>query len=91
MIRKSDPVKFEAFPKEKNLVLLACDEMQKLGCNVFDPRKASIDPNKWPLTVLSKLNEWQEPCELSPELERRLSSKKFFKILESSENKQGIL
>lgn len=84
MIRKSDPVKFEAFPKEKNLALLTCDDMQKLGCRVFDPRNAPVDPNKWPLTVLSKLSEWQEPGELSSELAERVSSKKFFMILEGS-------
>ena len=82
MIRKSDPIKLESFPEDKNLTLLTCDDMQRLGCKVFDPRKTDMRPDKWPLTVLGKLGEWQEPGTLSPELQEKVSSVKFFTLLE---------
>lgn len=82
--RKSDPLKFEAFPTDKNLVLLLYEDMKKLGCKVFNPKltEGGIDNTKWPMTVLGNLDEWQEPGELSPELKKRVSSGKFFKALE---------
>lgn len=46
MIRKKDPLKFEAFPKDKKLVLLEADDLKKLGLDVFDPKNITVDKTK---------------------------------------------
>lgn len=81
-VRKSDPLKFEAFPDNKNLTLLVYEDMIKLGCKVFNPiTDTQVDYNKWPMSILGKLSEWQKPGELSAKLKEKVSSKKFFDIL----------
>ena len=80
--RKSDPLKFQAFPEDKNLVLLLYEDLLKLGCKVFNPCAAGpVNLNKWPMTILGKIDEWQQPGELDIESSRKVSSKKFFNIL----------
>ena len=74
MIRKNDPAKFEAFPKDKELVLVDCEKMKDLGIKVFDPMsiKEPIDKTKWPYKLLSKMPDYAEVGILSEELKTRL-------------------
>ena len=83
MIRKNDPAKFEAFPKDKKLALLGYDELTKLGLKVFNGDAVVPDYTKWPYTLLGKLDDFSERGELSEELKERLSAKKFFDILQN--------
>ena len=85
MIRKNDPAKFEAFPDSKKLCLLGYEELTKLGIKVFNPMeidKSKIDRTKWPYNILNKIDDYEEIGELSENLKKKISSDKFFKILE---------
>lgn len=82
-LRKSDPLKFEAFPSDKQLVLLLAEDLQDLGCKVFIPPvfSAPWDTTRWPMCVLGKLDEWQQPGEISEELAKKVSRNKFVERL----------
>lgn len=82
-LRKSDPLKFNAFPNDKKLALLCYDDMIRLNCNVFNPEQSvnkSLD--SWPMNILSRSDEWQQRAELSEDLKTKVSSDKFFNFLE---------
>ena len=77
MIRMNDPAKFEAFPKNKILVLITADEMKDLGIKVFDPGNIDpekVDKTKWPYTLLSHLPDFQIRGELTETI------KEYFKV-----------
>lgn len=89
MVRKADPAKFEAFPKDKKLVLLGYEELKKLGLDVKDPMEAfrnpdgtekKLDPNKWPYKLLQNMPDFQEKGELTEELKQKVDPKPFFDI-----------
>lgn len=80
-IRANDPVKFEAFPEDKNLVLLLAEDLKKLNIEVFDPKIVKIVPGKWPSKILEKLPEGLFQDELTKELKLKISSDKFFNAL----------
>ena len=74
MIRMNDPLKFQAFPEDKRLVLLGAEELTSLGLEVFDPGKVSRAPgNHWPNKILDQIPDYNQVGELSPELKERLS------------------
>lgn len=83
MLRKKDPLKLEAFPKDKNLVLLEAEDLKKLGLDVFDPKNMKIDKTKWPYTILKNIDDYSERGELSEELKSRLYKFKYVFGLES--------
>ena len=88
-VRADDPIKFEAFPHR--LVLLLCEDLKALGCNVKDPAEyANSDPNKWPMTILRRNASWQQRGELSPQLAERVSPKELIEQLNKN-NLQGQL
>lgn len=85
-LRKKDPIKFEQFPQDKNLVLLEYEDLVKLGLKVFSPSnekvaKENIDKTKWPYNIISTIDDYSEAGELSDELRKKVSSQKFFDII----------
>ena len=82
-VRHSDPLKFQAFPENKKLVLLLANDLQELGLKVFTPslNKKDMDENKWPLNILHKNKEWLEPGTLNDELKKKLDKNKFLEII----------
>lgn len=72
MIRKNDPLKFEAFPYYKNIVLLQAEDLKKLGLKVFDPENSSAANNTWPRKILEQIDDYSEKGELSESLKARL-------------------
>lgn len=90
MVRKADPAKFEAFPRDKKLVLLGYDELKNhLGLDVKDPMEyfrnpdgteKKLDPNKWPYKLLQNMPDFQERGELTEELKDRLDPRQFYAI-----------
>ena len=81
-IRENDPLKFEAFPSEKNLVLLLAEDLIQLGIDVFIPKQLEIVPGKWPSKILEKLPEKVFEGELSAELKAKVSNSKFFAVID---------
>lgn len=73
MIRVNDPLKFEAFPKDKRLVLIDADKLISLGIDCFVPDLTKVDKTKWPYTMLSKIPDYAAPGQLSEVMRRRLS------------------
>lgn len=75
MIRMRDPLKFQAFPEDKQLVLITAEKLRELGINVFDPMeiKEPVDKTKWPYKLLQSLPDYQKPGGLSEELKNKLS------------------
>lgn len=82
-LRKSDPIKLEACSKSNNICLIESQDLIKLGCKVFNPedKNYKVDVTKWPLNVLHRSEEWTERGQLSEDLSKKVSSKKFFDIL----------
>lgn len=74
MIRMNDPLKFEAFPKDKKLVLLEAEELRQLGLDVFDPKTHRAPGNGWPNKILDQIPDYQEIGSLSEELRKRLKN-----------------
>lgn len=72
MIRKNDPLKFEAFPKKKKLVLLEAEELKSLGLEVFDPHTHRSPGNGWPNKILDQIDDYSEVGILNPNLRKRL-------------------
>lgn len=80
MIRMNDPLKFEAFPKDKKLVLIDCEDLKSLGIKVFDPFGEGVKPlkpNQWPYKLLEQMPDFSKKGELSDELKERLSKYKY--------------
>lgn len=73
MIRANDPLKFEAFPKDKRLVLIDADKLISLGIDCFVPDLTKVDKTKWPYTMLSKIPDYAAPGQLSEATKKRLS------------------
>ena len=94
MVRKADPAKFEAFPRDKKLVLLGYDELKNhLGLDVKDPMEyfrnpdgteKKLDPNKWPYKLLQNMPDFQEKGELTEELKSRLDPRQFYAIWDTN-------
>ena len=82
-LRKSDPIKLEEFSKTNTICLIESTDLIKLGCKVFTPeiKESEVDVTRWPLNVLHRNNEWTERGQLSEDLRKKVSSKKFFDIL----------
>ena len=84
MVRKADPAKFEAFPKDKTLVLLGCEELKALGLEVFDPMEKFKDSEplregQWPYKLLQNMPDFWERGEMSEELKKKVSPEPFYK------------
>ena len=82
MIRKNDPAKFEAFPEDKKLVLLGCEELKALGLEVFDPIEKSKDnkplqEGQWPYKLLQNMPDFWERGVLTEECRAKVSADKF--------------
>lgn len=83
MIRKNDPAKFEAFPKDRKISLLGYEELTRLGLKVFNGDAVVPDYTKWPYTLLEQIPDFAERGILSEELKERMSADKFFEILKN--------
>ena len=84
-VRHSDPLKFEAFPDNKKLVLLLANDLQELGLKVFNPelnKNRELNENKWPLSILHKNKEWLKPGILTEEIKKKIDKKKLLDILQ---------
>lgn len=79
-LRGNDPAKFEAFPNDKNLVLLSYKELHDdLKIDVKDPTQNTVkDPTKWPYTILSKIPDWNTKGILTEELKEKVSPNKLY-------------
>lgn len=93
MVRRLDPVKFAAFPEDKQLVLLGYRELKSLGLDVKDPMEyfrnpdgteKKLDPNKWPYKLLQNMPDFSERGELTEELKRKVSAEKFFALVKKN-------
>lgn len=84
MVRKADPAKFEAFPKDKKLVLLGYEELKSLGLDVWDPmsepKAKKLKPDQWPYKLLQNMPDFWERGELTEELKQKVDAKPFFEI-----------
>lgn len=86
MVRKADPAKFEAFPRDKKLVLLGYEELKKLGLDVWDPmtafkNKEPLREDQWPYKLLQNMPDFWERGELSDTLKEKVSPKVFFDLI----------
>lgn len=81
MIRLNDPLKFEAFPEDKKLLLLEAEELRELGLEVFDPKTHRAPGNGWPNKILDQISDYSQVGELSEELKIRL--KEYFYIFKN--------
>lgn len=86
MVRKADPAKFEAFPSDKKLVLLGCEELKTLGLEVFDPMEKFKDneplrEGQWPYKLLQNMPDFWERGELTEELKEKVDPKPFFDLV----------
>lgn len=87
MVRKADPAKFEAFPKDKTLVLLGYEELKSLGLAVWDPmsepKAKELKPDQWPYKLLQNMPDFWERGELTEELKVKVSPKPFYEYQKS--------
>ena len=85
-LRGNDPAKFEAFPNDKNLVLLSYKELHDdLKIDVKDPTQNTVkDPTKWPYTILSKIPDWNTKGILTEELKKKVSPNKLYSSIKIS-------
>lgn len=83
MVRMNDPAKFEAFPSDKNLVLLGYEDLKKLGLDVKDPvqDRPPLQPGQWPYNLLQQMPDFMQKGELTEELKSKVSSEKFFRLM----------
>lgn len=72
MIRMNDPLKFQAFPEQKKLLLLEVEELKQLGLSVFDPQGRRAPGSGWPNRILDQITDYSEVGELSSALRKRL-------------------
>lgn len=84
MVRKADPAKFEAFPPDKTLVLLGCEELKSLGLEVFDPMEKFKDnqplrEDQWPYKLLQNMPDFWERGEMSEELKAKVNPEPFYR------------
>lgn len=84
MVRKADPAKFEAFPQDKQLVLLGYEELKLLGLDVWDPmadsKNRTLKEGQWPYKLLQQMPDFSERGELTEDLKSRVDPRKFFAI-----------
>lgn len=92
MVRKADPAKFEAFPKDKTLVLLGYEELKGLGLDVWDPMEMNNKPLKegqWPYKLLQNMPDFWERGELTEELKQKVDSKPFLEYVRKSKSESS--
>lgn len=81
-IRKSDPIKFEAFPTDRKLALLEYQDLLDLGCNVKPVPIIKDGEDRWPMRILrSKGDDWHERGALTKDLKQKVSREPLFDYL----------